>query len=81
MKKHPERPEKPKKSSPHLPDLSSLTVSQLQDYLRALKEVQADAARGILLVNRELKRRKKARIAFAERLALLSPEDAPVFLD
>lgn len=81
MKKTSESPEKPKKSSPHLPDLSSLTISQLQDYLRALKEVQADAARGILFVNRELKRRKKARIAFAERLALLSPEDAPVFLD
>ena len=81
MKKSPESPEKPKKSSPHLPDLSALTISQLGDYLQALKEVQADAARGILFVNRELKRHKKARIAFAERLALLNPEDAPVFLD
>ena len=54
------KPEKPKKSSPHLPDLSCLTIPQLEDYLRALKEVQADAARGILFVNRELKRRKKA---------------------
>lgn len=57
MKKNSEKPEK---SSPHLPDLSCLTILQLQDYLRALKEVQADAARGILFVNRELKRRKKA---------------------
>jgi hypothetical protein len=60
MKKKPENPEKPEKSSPHLPDLSLLTILQLQDYLRALKEVQADAARGILFVNRELKLRKKA---------------------
>ena len=54
------KPEKPKKSSPHLPDLSLLTIPQLEDYLRALKEVQADAARGILFVNRELKARKRA---------------------